>query len=272
MGSGADKGREIELTGGNTSRVTRIDDTVRRSAGRWTASVHELLRYLESVGFDGVPRVAGFDEKGREILSFLHGEVPVDRPWPEFVWSDAALRDVGRWLARYHLVVLEFPPQPEPRWWSFEGNPQEGEIICHNDFGPYNAVFREGRLAGVIDWDVAGPAKPLWDLAFCAWSWVPLHHPELVRALGGPGEESQAARLEILCEAYGYHDPAGLLSVVVDRVISSRDGIRDGAEAGDPVMQRLVNGGHLTDMEQTLEYLRARRASIIDEIRHNSLL
>lgn len=73
-------------------------------------------------------------------------------------------------------------------------------------------------MAGVIDWDIAGPARPVWDLAFCAWSWVPLHHLDLTRALGGPGEDAQVDRLRVLCDAYGDKDPAALLPIVIERV------------------------------------------------------
>jgi hypothetical protein len=61
---------------GNVSTVVRIADTVRRGTGPWTPAVHALLRYLEEVGFDGAPRVRGIDEQGREILTYLSGDVP----------------------------------------------------------------------------------------------------------------------------------------------------------------------------------------------------
>jgi hypothetical protein len=109
---------------------------------------------------------------------------------------------------------------------------------------------------------VAGPANPSWDLAFCAWSWVPLHHPELTRALGGPDESTQTVRLRLLCDSYGESNAAGLLSLVEARVLASREGIRAGAEAGDPVMRRLVAEGHATDMDRTLDYLHRRGTAL----------
>lgn len=260
---------EMELSGGNTSIVSRIGETVHRGVGRWTESVHGLLRHLEDAGLDGVPRVLGFDDRGREVLSYLHGHVPSDAPWPDYVWSDATLEEVGRWLTNYHRAVVGYRPGSQSHWWYGDGSPTEGELICHNDFAPYNTVFREGRIAGVIDWDVAGPANPLWDLGFCAWQWVPFHNPKLTGVLGGPNEELQVSRLKILCASYGHLDPVGLLSVIEDRVAASRDGVREGAEAGDPVMLQLVRKGHLAEMEQTLEYLHVRQASLISELEAN---
>jgi hypothetical protein len=67
---------EIQLSGGGiTSGVVRVGGTVRRPAGPWTRTVHAYLRHLERQGFSGAPRVLGFDEQGREVLSFLDGVV-----------------------------------------------------------------------------------------------------------------------------------------------------------------------------------------------------
>ena len=87
---GAREGREI----------CRLGDTVRRPSGPWTPAVHALLRYLESVGFDGAPRVWGIDDEGREVLRFVTGQDGrrVPHPW-------ASLRAVGELIRRFHDAV-----------------------------------------------------------------------------------------------------------------------------------------------------------------------
>jgi hypothetical protein len=51
-------GREILLAGGQqTPGVVRIGDTGRRPMGPNAPFVHELLRYVEEVGFDVAPRL-----------------------------------------------------------------------------------------------------------------------------------------------------------------------------------------------------------------------
>ena len=49
-----------------------------------------------------------------------------------------------------------------------------GEIICHADAAPWNAVYREGAPIAFIDFDSARPDTPLLDLATSAWHFVPL--------------------------------------------------------------------------------------------------
>ena len=90
---------EIELHGGTHGPVVRVGDTVRRVPGAASQAIHALLRHLELVGFSGAPRCLGFDDKGREILTFIPGEVAVrsvGQPLPDYVRSDASLMQLGR--------------------------------------------------------------------------------------------------------------------------------------------------------------------------------
>ena len=61
--------------------------------------MHGLLRHLERDGFAGAPRVAGdgFDEQGREVLTFTEGTFVDPR-----AWSDDQIWHVGRLLRALH--------------------------------------------------------------------------------------------------------------------------------------------------------------------------
>ena len=165
--------KEEKLLGGNLSDAVRLGDTVRRRAGPWTPSVHALLRYLEQAGFEA-PRALGVDEQGREILTFVEGEAHPGWPDPRPQWTfdDEHLVSAAKLLRRYHDLVAGFTPPASARWRLVA--PASHEIICHNDWSPWNAVYRDRRVAVMVDWDMAGPGSRLWDLANAAYSWVPL--------------------------------------------------------------------------------------------------
>ena len=93
--------QETSLTGGNVTAVVGLGDTVRRAMGPWSSSVDDLLRYLETRGFNGAPRFLGIDGLGREVLTFIEGEVG-RYPLPPYMWSDAALMQAAQ-LLRGHL-------------------------------------------------------------------------------------------------------------------------------------------------------------------------
>ncbi|MEO9255365.1 MAG: hypothetical protein ABI305_07500, partial [Tepidiformaceae bacterium] len=136
-----DKPVELEETmDGNVTAVVRVGDTVRRTPGPWTPAVHALLKHLEQAGFSAAPRVNGFDDRGREVLSFIDGEI---RRQPGPWMSDAMLARVARLLRGLHEATRGFV-LPEGTSWLFGQPvvPGREQVICHNDIAPRNTVFR----------------------------------------------------------------------------------------------------------------------------------
>jgi hypothetical protein len=189
----------IPLTGGNMSGVVRFGNFVHREAGAWTPTVHRLLRHLAARGITWVPRPVGFDEEGREILTFAPGSVPND-PAPEWLWAEHVIIDTATRLAEFHDATVGYL-DPDAEWQLPAHQPQE--VICHNDFVPYNMVFDDAsRLSAVIDWDTASPGPRIWDLAYLAYRLVPLSspgNPDLPKLAIG----QRRRRLALLSHTYG---------------------------------------------------------------------
>lgn len=248
---------EERLDGGNAGGAVRVGGTVRRAAGPWSPSVHALLAYLADAGFSGCPQPLGFDDKGREILTYIEGEtVGSALPWPSWVYADRTLRQVAAWLRRYHLVVAGFSP-PEGAAWRLGGQWRPGLIIGHNDATPYNAVWRDGRLTGFIDWDMAGPLTPDWDLAFAAFGWVPLHARAVARREGFTDFASRPRRLAMFLEEYGWGGTtSGFLAVVRARVTAHAAHVRTLAAAGDELFMHLAAQGVADMLDVALAELR----------------
>ena len=252
---------EVRLPGGNAGGAVLVDGTVRRPTGPWTPAVHALLRHLESKGFEGAPRVLGFDAQGREVLTFLPGEtVGVARPWPAWTHSDGALDQVGRWLRGYHDAVSNFVPPADARWRTTGRRWTPHDVVGHNDAAPYNAVWQSGpdggRLVGFVDWDFSAPCPPLWDLAFVVFSWVPLHARDVVLAEGFVRLEDRPRRLRRLLTAYGYEGEVdAVLAAVRDRIRDHARGLRELAAAGDPLFRRLVDDGVIDGLDRAMAEL-----------------
>ena len=247
---------EQKLIGGNTGGAVRVGDTVRRPAGPWTPSVHALLRHLETAGFAAAPRALGFDERGREVLSFLPGEtVGTTRPWPPWVHTDDALCQVARWLRDFHTAVADFVP-PDDAIWRAGGVWRPGLIVGHNDAAPYNAAWAGGQLTGFFDWDFAAPVSAEWDLAFTAFAWVPLHARHVVTAEGFTAFADRPRRLRLFLDTYGWDGPVDrFISTVGRRVRASAEGIRRAAAGGDPAYQRMVEQGVCAALETAVDEL-----------------
>lgn len=238
---------ELHLSGGNDGVTTRRGDRVYRTAGPWTPGVQRLMRHLRDAGLEWVPEPFGIDDQGREIVQFVHGDVP-NYPMPEHVWDEGTLVDSGQMLRELHDATVGYD-DPDAQW----RQPVHGpvEVICHNDAAPYNMVFREGRLCGLIDFDMASPGSRLWDLAYLAYRLAPLSAPENVEA--GPfGIKKQVARLQRLINAYGISYP------LVDVLRMAQERLSDLARYSDDAAERTGNAelhAHARLYRSDVEYI-----------------
>ncbi len=224
---------EEDLIGGtaNRGRVVRVGDTVRRPMRPDSAATHALLRHLEAVGFDGAPRVLGVDRQGREVLSYIQGEAILP-PYPEWALTDAALDSVAVLLRAFHEATVGFgadqygwsKPVPE----AFRG----GRITTHNDPNLANLVFRDGAAVALIDFDLASPGSPAWDVGCAARLWAPLRADiDIADSRRG----ANIARFRRFVDAYGLDGEERTL--VADAITASHDWlydiVREGAEGGN---------------------------------------
>jgi hypothetical protein len=240
---------------GNISAVVRIGDTVRRATGPWTATVHALLRHLERRGFDAAPRSFGTDAQGREVLSYIAGRTaPASL---ENFHSEAVLTAVAQLVRRYHDATAGFQAPPDAAWQFTVGAPRAGEVICHNDIGPWNVVFDDLRPVGLIDWDFAAPAPREWDIAYALWRFVPLYAGAEPAALA-----ERAQRINIFCDAYGLADRRGLLDTIERRQQVLLDTLEQWGHAGVPGFAAMLRDGHADGIRSDIAELRQYRTQL----------
>ena len=231
---------EQTLTGGNVNVVVRVGITVRRSAQPWTPTIQALLQHLHLQGFTGVPQALGLDDQGREVLSFIPGNVP-QYPVPTYVLTDQTLREVVQLLRHYHDATRSFTPPPRAVW-QFE-IPGPVEVICHNDIAPYNTVFRHGRPVAWIDFDSVAPGPRLWDVVYAAYRFVPLE---------GVAREASVwptnlRRLRRFCDLYGLNEAeqADFTETLLARLDAMCRWLLQGVDQPHSAQARLVQDGHL---------------------------
>ena len=245
--------KEEPFIGGNLSDATRVGNTVRRRAGPWTPAVHALLQFLDGAGFEA-PRPRGIDDRGREILAYIEGDAHTGwpEPAPDWVIDDDHLVAGARLLRRYHDLVEDFHPPAGARWRMIA--PTAPEIICHNDWAPWSALFRDRRLAVMLDWDNAGPGTRLWDVANSAYSWVPLFRDREVAI------EEQARRVRLFCDSYGLADRTSLLDVLRERTLFVGELITERARLGDKGAMKLADWDVPSRMKREAAYQDEHRA------------
>ncbi|MGY1497897.1 phosphotransferase [Streptomyces sp. QTS52] len=232
--------------------VVRIGDTVRRPAGPWTPAVHALLAHLHEVGFRAAPRPLGIDEQGREVLSFVRGEVI----WPArftLVETSLGLARVARLVRDFHDAVEGFTPPPDAQWQVLI--PVEGaDIIAHHDLAPWNLVAEGEDAWAFIDWDTAGPGTRLWDVAYAMRGFVQLSaHPHWQRA-------DADSRLRVFADAYGLEESERreLVPLLGRRTRAMHDFLREQAAEGNQPWATLWAEGHGDAWRSDAEYIEQR--------------
>ena len=114
----------------------------RRGPGHPTIQL--LLRHVRGRGFDLAPEPRGFDDEGREVVTYLPGTtVGWTLPWPDLIRDDDLLAQVGAATARYHRAVADFRPTGVVPWQSGPAPLGATELVCHHDLAPYNVVVAE---------------------------------------------------------------------------------------------------------------------------------
>lgn len=212
-------GRADERSGGATG-VRILGARVHRRTGPWTPAVHALLDQARRSGLSEAPEVLGFDDRGDEVLRFVPGSCDAHG-----LLGDPALVAVGALLGRLRSALRPFMATPKMVWRT-KGS---GDEVAHGDVAPWNLVFDGDRIVGLLDWDFAGPNVPTYDVAYAAWTCVPLEPDR------GLSPEECARRLAVLADAAGLtgDERARLLTTVAYAQARVAFHIADGGMSGE---------------------------------------
>jgi tRNA A-37 threonylcarbamoyl transferase component Bud32 len=238
---------EVDLPGGYVTRPVRLGNTVRRRPAARAEFVHCLLQLLEQADWPGAPRFLGFDEDGREMLSYVDGHAAWEARQPAGVTSQASLRRVGELVREFHELTA--------------GTDLAGsnEVVCHNDLSPGNTIYRDGgtglRPVAFIDWDLAAPGRRIHDIALVCWQFLNL----------GPDIDdvaATAALMQVICDGYGLTDVSELVPIILWWQDRCWRGISDGAMAGDPAMVSLRDIGAVLEVQAAYRWTQQHRAAL----------
>ena len=217
------------------------------------------MRHARATGVPETPQVLGLDESaGNERLAWIPGD-----DTGVYLGSDDDLWRVGQLVRRVHDALLSFSPPSGASWRWRPGGP----TIIHGDISPWNVVWREDRIVGLLDWDQAGPGRDLEDLAYAAWVWVPLEAPEDVPShlrVADPSLDAQRRRLRLLAGSYGLSpdERSSFLSEIAYVQATTAGRVAIGASHGDEGLRRIWwNGARVGVFGAAMKWLGANWAS-----------
>ena len=166
-----------------------------------TANEHALLQVLHEAGF-AVPAVYALDTTGALlpapylVMDYIEGTTEIEP-------SASALDAMAAFLADLHRLdpdQLELPQREDPiegartylpsvpgaqaaqELLLGRGPLQQRRAVLHGDFWPGNIIWRDGRIAAVIDWEDAAIGDPMCDLAGARLELLFRHGTEVMSA------------------------------------------------------------------------------------------
>ena len=266
---------EIERLGGAIEKwvVRQHGAADRASNPNIAADEFKLLTILQANGIRA-PKPYAFDASGEIfatpyiVLEYVEGE-------PEFAPPDLDdfLHQAATALAEIHRIdgaELAFLPEQQARQTEklrqrpaqLDDSLDEGRIraaleavwpvkqvnptaLLHGDFWPGNLLWREGKLAAVIDWENAVLGDPLADLGNTRL--------EMLWAFGSEAMERFTANYLAL--------RTGLNTINLpywDLCAALRPASKIGDWAGDPIIERKMRDGHKWFVMQAFEKLASR--------------
>jgi len=253
---------ERELTGGNISSVFTKGDIVYKERKPQSATVQRLLRHLQYKGVEFCPKPLGFDNAGREMLSFMNGSTVKDYPGVSSIAEKIEIvKRAASMLRGFHDATIDFTKQPDDVWFLHYDGDLPKEVVCHNDFAPYNIIFVNNLPVGLIDFDTACPAPRVWDIAYAAYRFVPLSEYVYDCAAGCYRDYSKSKDCEerkILLEgflhAYGFD--ADIEEYVMQRMSALIRLFDEECAKDNPAFIQMKQDGHQAFYIKEIEFIK----------------
>ncbi|MHA7284442.1 phosphotransferase enzyme family protein [Arthrobacter sp. TMS2-4] len=261
------------LAGQGWTEVYRKGNSVHRPVRAHTATLHLFLEHLHERGFTDAPLPQGYDMKGREVLSYVEGDVPTE-PLPAWAVGDEQLVGLARLIRRAHDAAEGWNPPPDATFGAIPGPPQPGveplfnepELVAHQDYCPGNVVFRNSMPVALIDFDLARPTTRVADTVNALYWWAPLSHPQD----RGPAlaDVDVPHRVRIFADAYGMNalQRSQIVDVALRRQRNSAITMKAAADS-DPVFRRWWDEGLKDKLPRADRWLTANAASLRTALR-----
>lgn len=241
------------------SRIYKPVQTCSRQVGNY-------LAFLRSKGLDNVPKPLGSDRFGNTILSYVEGET-CNYPVSEDIKSEHTLISVAKLLRRYHDISEQYINTvdfPLDGWMLPTNTPIE--VICHNDFAPYNICFNNCEAIGLIDFETVSPGPRDWDVAYALYRFAPFTHPCNKDGFGTL--TNQTRRAKIFCDTYKLSESnrEHIASVIIERLEALNEFLLFMANKVEPKYQACISAGHYKLYKTDIEYIKNNKRKIQNKL------
>jgi aminoglycoside phosphotransferase len=177
--------------------VFKENNMVKRPLEKWSNNIHLLLRYFYNNGLP-VPQIIKMDNQ-YEYLEYINGELI-----HPYKWNDELLYELAVLVKKLHDTAKTFEHNKNMEWkkWCLReiGKPT---VYSHGDIAPWNVITNGNKIAGLIDWEMAGPIDPMIELARICWLFPQLFDDDLGKLYKLPSPKKRAEQMRLIIDTYG---------------------------------------------------------------------
>lgn len=141
------------LTGGFSSQETRIQNGKLIKMHSNNVIEYEFLNYMESVGYNKVPKIIEINKNGKDVFTYIPGSAAKY----VFEMSKEEIKEVILELKKINAFSKD--------------KINNGLVYVHGDLSPQNVVFKDKKIVGIIDWDGCYIGLDYYDFIYVFWTW-----------------------------------------------------------------------------------------------------
>ncbi|EGP4841376.1 TPA: phosphotransferase [Enterococcus faecium] len=193
---------------GNMSTITKKGNTIYKSKPHNIQTVKRFLVYMEPYDLN-IPKYLG-ETSDKIHLSFVKGNSIHSNT--DNISSEKRLvmiKSAAKLLATYHLATEKFPVLEEDKYFFSYNGSLEKDVICHNDFAPYNLTFEDYEAVGIIDFDTICPAPREWDIAYALYRFI---------LIDKNIKNEYQKFIKLFLKAYEYQKDTDFFPIVIERI------------------------------------------------------
>lgn len=193
---------------GNMSSVKKSGNNIHRTKPFNYVTQRKFFEYLEDYNLN-IPKYIG-ETTNEIILSYVDGDcIHEEIHRISEINKKEMIISSAKYLAEYHKATENFPLSDDDKFYlEYNGN-LTCDVICHNDFAPYNITFNNYEAIGLIDFDTICPGPREWDIAYALYRFV------FIDQLPKNGYDYS---MNLFLNAYGYKKTVNFIPIIIERL------------------------------------------------------